>query len=99
MLESTIQIGMRMMRLPKSITIAEIAIDVAAAHNVLISDLRGKSRVKPLVDIRHEAMAKAYRTGLWSSREVGKFFNRDYSTVLYAAGCTARGRKARKHLR
>lgn len=58
--------------------------EVAATYNVNVSDILGDSRKQPLVMPRQIAMYLAHDiTGL-SLVEIGKVFNRDHTTVIYA---------------
>jgi chromosomal replication initiator protein len=63
---------------------AEIAAEVAAIHGYTLAALCGDSRQKPLVHARQEAMQRCYRETGHSTTAVGRFFNRDHTTVVHA---------------
>lgn len=65
-------------------TMKEIARDVAAEHGVTVDQMMAVSRKRPIAQIRQEAMAQIYATGRYSLTQVGRFFNRDHTTVLHA---------------
>lgn len=67
--------------------VLSIVDQVAAGHGLTRAQILGPDRKRPLVIARHEAMravAAAYPS--MSSPCIGRLFNRDHSTVLYALG-------------
>jgi chromosomal replication initiation ATPase DnaA len=62
---------------------AQIAQAVSLAHGITVADLRGPSRLKPVSEARQEFMALAMGEGRFSSPQVGRWLNRDHSTVLH----------------
>lgn len=60
---------------------------VATLHGVAVSDILGKSRFRHIVEARHDALrAVRARYPKFSSTQIGRLFNLDHSTVLYALG-------------
>lgn len=70
-------------RPPHRPTMREIAGLVAAGHGLTIEDLRGRSRVRQIVLSRQEAMALIRINTSHSLPKIGRFFNRDHTTVLH----------------
>lgn len=73
------------------VTMASIVADVAAAHRLPVADLMGLSRLKVVVVARHEAMWRIRQvmwadgvTPRYSLPQIGKFFDRDHTTVIAA---------------
>lgn len=65
-------------------SMAAIAEDVAAQHNLTVADLTGDRRVHGVVVARQEAMADMYATGRYSLPVIGAFLGgRDHTTVLH----------------
>lgn len=63
----------------------ELAMEIAQRHGFTLEDLRGPSRLRPLVHARQEAMAAIYARGNVSLPWVGRFFGgRDHTTVIHA---------------
>ncbi len=68
----------------------EIVEEVAARHNLNPRDLTGPMRFKSIVRARFEAMWLIYEERhpdgrrVYSLPQVGAYFNRDHTTVLYA---------------
>lgn len=59
-------------------------IERSNAHGVGPDAILSRDRSARLSHIRHLIMAEAYATGQWSFLTLGKGFNRDHSTVVYA---------------
>lgn len=57
---------------------------VALKHGVMQRDILGPHRYRELVAARHEALALTYRHTQMSMPNVGRYFNRDHTTVLHA---------------
>lgn len=63
----------------------DIIKQVCEAHNVPVAYVLGKSRNRAIVDARQAAMAAVYQLRPdMSCPQIGKLFNRDHTTVLYA---------------
>lgn len=60
-----------------------IILEVAARHGVDPDDLHGPSRLRRICRARWEAMRLLRARGL-SSPMIGRMFNRDHTSVLYA---------------
>jgi len=65
-------------------TMRSITADVAKRHGLTVEDLRGPERRQAAVRARHEAMAIIRAQGRFSLPQIGKFFNRDHTTVIHA---------------
>lgn len=62
-----------------------IMAEVALKHGFTVEDILGRSRVKGLVEARHEAMHEVAKARpAMSLPQLGRIFNRDHSTVLSA---------------
>lgn len=68
---------------PPKPTMKEIAILVAERHGVTLEDLRGPSRRLRASRPRQEAMALIMAQKRYSYPQVGRFFNRDHTTVIH----------------
>ncbi len=78
-------------RLSRPVKMAEIAEVVAFLHDVTVDDLRGPSRVRPLVHARQHFMADAYETKQWSMPQIGRYLGwRDHTTVLHGVRAHAK---------
>lgn len=62
---------------------ADICADVGDETGITTAEMRGKSREKHITVARHYAMWRARDAG-FSYPEIGRFFNRDHSTVMHA---------------
>lgn len=63
----------------------QIASEIAERHGYTLEDLKGQSRLRPLVHARQEAMATIYARCNVSTSWVGRFFgDRDHTTVIHA---------------
>lgn len=60
-----------------------ILIDVCDRHNVSHQDLLSPRRFRNLVRARHEAWWLAYTQSEASYPAIGKFFNRDHTTIMF----------------
>lgn len=65
-------------------TMRQIAADVAEQHGLTLGDLCGRSRVEFVADVRRMAMLAVHQQTKFSLPQIGRFFNRDHTTVLYA---------------
>lgn len=68
----------------------EIAREVCDIHGITMGEILGPSRVWCIAHPRQKAMAIAYATGRFSLPMLGRFFNRDHTTVLHAVRVHAR---------
>jgi len=64
--------------------IDRIAHLIAARCDLTVSDLCSAKRRRKYSRARHAAMYLAYKTLDKSTTQIGRFFNRDHTTVLYA---------------
>ena len=64
------------------VTVDQICALVARHYTFNVSDLKGKSRQQPITMARQVAMALCRGSLTLSLPEIGRFFNRDHSTVL-----------------
>lgn len=62
----------------------EVVCQVAAANELELSDLRGPSRTKRLVEVRGLAAAAAREATDVSWPQLGRILNRDHSTLIHA---------------
>jgi chromosomal replication initiator protein len=60
-----------------------ILAEVSAERRIPTSDLLSPSRQHPIAHARQEAMVRMYATGRLSLTQIGNFFDRDHTTVLY----------------
>ncbi len=61
-----------------------ICLNVADRHRISLCEIRGSSRRAELVAARHEAMWRMKRELRLSSTQIGRYFNRDHTSVLHA---------------
>lgn len=61
-----------------------IAEAVAVDGGYTLACLRSPDRRRMIAAVRQKAMAAVYASGHFSLPQVGAFFNRDHTTVLYA---------------
>lgn len=62
-----------------------IIADVALKHEVSVKQILGDDRQAPVIEARREAMSLVYRANPnWSLVKMGRFFNRDHTTILHA---------------
>ena len=72
-------------RIPVAVlSMREIAEQVANERGMLPDELRGPRRLDPIVQARQEAMRRMYRSGRFTTTQIGRFFNRDHTTVCYS---------------
>jgi hypothetical protein len=65
---------------------------IAKEHGVTFEDIMGPRRLKPVVAARKAAMiAVAAHMPRWSLPQIGRFFNRDHTTIMHALGRLKRG--------
>jgi chromosomal replication initiation ATPase DnaA len=56
--------------------------EVATAHGLTVSALRGPKRAADLVAARHEIWARVHDEHGYSLPRIGRFFGRHHSTIL-----------------
>jgi chromosomal replication initiator protein len=81
-------------RIPIKPTMAQIFAAVCADYDVEPDLIRSRHRFPDAVIPRQEAMLRMVETGQWTLPQVGRFFDRDHSTVIFAV----RRAKARREL-
>jgi hypothetical protein len=77
------------------LSMAEITAEVAAMHGLALAVVRGASREKAVVRARQEAMWRCCRETGHSTTSVGRFFQRDHTTVVHAVQKIERMQKGR----
>ena len=70
-------------RTPDKPSIESIAQTVARETGLPVTDIMGASRTIPIAHARQEAMRRAYRTGQFSTTQIGRVFGRDHTTVIH----------------
>ena len=70
--------------------IADIASGVAALTGISVAELRGQSKEQHIADARHYAFWLC-RENKMSYSFIGKYFNRDHSTVMYGVTRVKKG--------
>ena len=65
------------------INMQDVAEAVAKAHDVSVALLKGKSRNKNVCRARHEAFSICHHSLGHSYPTIGRFFNKDHTTVLH----------------
>lgn len=68
---------------PKAV-VERIKRDVARKHGVSVADIDGPRRSAKIVRARHESMCLAYRETRLTLTPLGRLFNRDHTSVLWA---------------
>ena len=75
-------------------TMAGLLASICQRHGVSVQHARGRLRYRQYVDVRKEFCRAAVDLGTWSTPQIGRFLNRDHTSVLYLAGrLKGRGRK------
>lgn len=64
-------------------TMREISEAVAARYGLPIEQLKGPDRKRSVAWARQEAFDAIYATGRYSLPQIGRYFNRDHTTVLH----------------
>lgn len=62
----------------------QIVIEVLEKHNQTWQTVYGATRFKPVVDCRHELFYRLHSELGWSFAAIGRFTNKDHTTVLHA---------------
>lgn len=71
-------------RRPRVLTVEEILKIVAVETNFDVTDLKGKNRSKDMVEARHLAMHFIRTKTALTVTRIGRIFNRDHTSILYA---------------
>lgn len=77
------RLGVEDLSLPKPPTMREIASEVAERHGVKVDEMRGPSRKRYFVHPRQEAFALIRANTSLSYPNIGRYFNRDHTTVIH----------------
>ena len=71
--------------LPKRpITLAKLVENIATLHNVTVADIKSEKRSRVYTRARHHFCYSALRRTKHSAAAVGRFLNRDHTSVLHA---------------
>ena len=65
-------------------SMADIARRVADSHRLSVADIRGPCRERSYAVARQEFCFEARKQLRWSFPQIGRFLNRDHSTVIHA---------------
>ena len=71
-------------RVPHHLSMATITREVALRTGVPVEAMQGPSRVAWITEARHEAMCRCRHEAHCSLTIIGRYFNRDHTTVLHA---------------
>ena len=71
-------------RVPHHLSMTTIAREVALRTGVPVEAMQGPSRVAWITEARHEAMYRCRHEAHCSLTIIGRYFNRDHTTVLHA---------------
>ena len=71
-------------RVPHHLSMTTIAREVALRTGVPVEAMQGPSRVAWITEARHEAMYRCRHEAHCSLTMIGRYFNRDHTTVLHA---------------
>jgi len=77
----------------RGMTVAQIIAQVAREAGLTPADILGRSRLKPVVEARQEAMCRAREMTGQSLPQIGCSFGRDHKTVLHGCRVAERRRK------
>ena len=69
---------------PRPPTMRALAQEVAERHGLTLAAMRGAGPRRSVAWPRQEAMALMHATGAYSMPQIGRFFGRDHTTVLWA---------------
>lgn len=70
--------------LPRVRTMANIAAEVSEETGISVAAMKSPSRYRIIVYPRQYAMWRMVEEGRWTWAQIGRFFNRDHSTVVHA---------------
>jgi chromosomal replication initiation ATPase DnaA len=65
-------------------TMRDIIERVAEEYGFDYEDMIGRDRSMRIAHVRQDAMHECWRTRRWSLPQIGRAFNRDHTTVLWA---------------
>lgn len=68
----------------EKVMVKKIVAATADVYGISITDLMSNRRSPEFTEARHAAMLLAGRCTKWSYPEIGRFFDRDHTTVMYA---------------
>jgi chromosomal replication initiator protein len=71
-------------RIPIRRTMARILDEVSEESGISVADLKSPARFRFIAWPRQYAMWRMVNEGLWSLPQIGRFFNRDHTTVIWA---------------
>ena len=72
----------------------QLAHRIAIDHGVTLAMLIGRSRIRKVVEARYDCFRRYHEAG-FSAAEIGRRFDRDHTTVLYALNALATKRTER----
>ena len=67
---------------PRERNLAEIDA-IAELHGYTVEDILGKSKVRPLVEVRRKCVVRLRKKG-YSTTEIGRIMQRDHSTIVHS---------------
>jgi len=67
---------------PRERNLAEIDA-IAELYGYTVEDILGKSKVKPLVEVRRKCVVRLRKKG-YSTTEIGRIMQRDHSTIVHS---------------
>ena len=67
---------------PREKNLAEIDA-IAELHGYTLEDILGRSKLKPLVEVRRKCVVWMRGKG-YSTTEIGRIMNRDHSTIVHS---------------
>jgi len=65
------------------IMMRDILTEVAAKHRLRVSDITGRSRLRPIVIARQEVMYRCRSEADKSYPQIGRFLSKDHTTVIH----------------
>lgn len=68
----------------EELRVKDIVDATASVYGVRAIDILGRRRKKEFSEARHAAMLVALKCTRWGYADIGRFFNRDHTTVMYA---------------
>lgn len=69
---------------PKRILVSDIQRVVARYFHISVETMKGERRTREICIARHVAMYLSHNFAQQSTQRIGRFFNRDHSTVIHA---------------
>lgn len=68
----------------EKVLVKKIIAATAEVYGISVTDLMSNRRKAEFTEARHAAILLAVRCTKWSYPEIGRFFDRDHTTVMYA---------------